>query len=83
MHPHICTEPTGFIIAIGSDPGSYKGSQQSLPPADNQRYEGDDGVSGEVDNCKEGTDGGVSGDDDQSLKKITFTPSSPPISTSS
>jgi hypothetical protein len=25
------TEPTGFIIAVGNDPDSYKGSQLSLP----------------------------------------------------
>ena len=47
MHPHICTEPTGFIIAVGSDPKAYKGSQVSLPPADKQWYKGNDGGSGE------------------------------------
>ena len=64
-HIIICTESTGFIIAIGSDPDSYKGSQLSLPPADNQWYKGG---SGEEDKGKDGTDGGVGGDGDQSLK---------------
>lgn len=32
------TEPTGFIIAVGNDPDSYKGSQLSLPKPDKQWY---------------------------------------------
>ena len=34
------TEPTGFIIAVGNDPDSYKGSQPqlSLPKPDKQWY---------------------------------------------
>ena len=76
--PLICTEPTGFIIAIGSDPASYEGSQLSLPPADNQSYKGDDGASREG---SIGTDGGVGGDDDLSLKTpppLPALPSLPP-----
>ena len=33
---HVYTEPTGFIITIGNDHDLYKGSQLSLPPANNQ-----------------------------------------------
>ena len=39
---HVCTEPTEFITAISNDPNSYKGSQLSPPPVDNQWYKGDD-----------------------------------------
>ena len=81
-HPHICTEPTGFIIAIGSDPAAYEGSQISLPPPDKLWYkrndggsgegnggkDGTDGGAGERNDGKDGTDGGADADDDQSLK---------------
>ena len=43
---HICTEPTGFIIAVGTDPSSYTGSQISLPSA-NQQWYAEDGRNGE------------------------------------
>ena len=68
MYPHICTEPTGFIIAVGSDPEAYKGSQISLPPPDKQWYKRNDGGNGEGDDGKDGTYGGAGADDDQSLK---------------
>lgn len=77
---HICTEPTGFIIAIGSDPDSYKGSQLSLPPADNQWYKGDDGDGGEGTNGKDSADGEVGADDDQLLKTPPpLPPALPPL----
>ena len=59
MHPHICTEPTGFIIAVGSDPEAYKCSQISLPPPDKQWYKRNGGGSGEGNDGKDGTDGGA------------------------
>ena len=68
MHPHICTEPTGFIIAVGSDPEAYKGSQISLPPPDKQWYMRNEGGSGEGIDGKDGTDGGADADYDRSLK---------------
>ena len=32
------TKPTGFIIAVGNNPDSYKGSQLSLPKPDKRWY---------------------------------------------
>ena len=62
MHPHICTEPTGFIIAVGSDPEAYKGSQISLPPpelssAEDRLWEGGKGGKREKKGGKEGRKG--------------------------
>ena len=88
---HICTEPTGFIIAVGNDPNFYKGSQLSLPQADNQWYKegGDDGEEGaDGRECggvgadgRDGTEpGGVGTDDDQLLKTPpTLPPALPPL----
>lgn len=66
------TEPTGFIIAVGNNPDSYKGSQLSLPKPDKQWYK-----KGGHDVGKGSEVGNVVGTDSDELK--TPPPPPPPL----
>ena len=78
---HIYTEPTGFVIAVGSDPDSYKGSPLSLPKADNQWYKEGEDDGGEGASGGDGIESdGLGADNDQLLKTPpALPPALPPL----